>query len=216
MNKIVRNASLFFFILSIVGCQSAYYSAMEKVGKHKRDILIDRVESATDSQKEAKEKFKNALEQFSALVHFDGGELQQQYEMSNDHYHTSKIAAEDVTERIDAIENVAEALFDEWNNELEQFTNQSLKRQSQSRYKETQSRYKTVIRSMRNAEKRMQPVLNALKDNMLYLKHNLNAQAIGELKTEYKVIKQDVERLINEMNNSINKSQTFIDSLKST
>jgi hypothetical protein len=51
---------------------------------------------------------------------------------------------------------------------------------------------------------------------MLYLKHNLNAQAIGELKTEYKLIKQDVERLISEMNNSINKSQTFINSLKST
>ena len=74
----------------------------------------------------------------------------------------------------------------------------------------------TVIKSMRNAEARMQPVLNALKDNMLYLKHNLNAQAIGELKTEYKLIKQDVERLISEMNKSINKSQTFIDSLKTT
>ena len=215
MKNSFRNAFLLFFILSIVGCQSAYYSAMEKVGKHKRDILIDRVESATESQKEAKEEFKNALDQFSALVNFDGGELQQQYEMSNDHYHTSEIAAEDVTERIDAIENVAEALFDEWNNELEQFTNQSLKRQSQSRYRETQSRYTTVIKSMRNAEKRMQPVLNALKDNMLYLKHNLNARAIGELKTEYKVIKKDVERLISEMNNSINRSQIFIKSLKS-
>jgi hypothetical protein len=216
MKTIAINTSFLLLLISIVGCQSAYYSAMEKVGKHKRDILIDRVESATDSQKEAKEKFKSALEQFSALVNFDGGELQQQYEMSNEHYHTSKVAAEDVTTRIDAIENVAEALFDEWNSELELFTNQSLKRQSQSRYRETQSRYTTVIKSMRNAEKRMQPVLNALKDNMLYLKHNLNAQAIGELKTEYKIIKQDVERLINEMNNSINKSQTFIKSLKST
>jgi len=216
MKSITINLSLVFLIFSIVGCQSAYYSAMEKVGKHKRDILIDRVESATDSQKEAKEEFKSALDQFSALVNFEGGELQQQYEMSNDLYHTSKLAAEDVTERIDAIEDVAEALFDEWHNELEQFTNQSLKRQSQSRYKETQNRYTAVIKSMRKAEKRMQPVLNALKDNMLYLKHNLNARAIGELKTEYILIKQDVERLINEMNNSINKSQTFIMSLKST
>jgi hypothetical protein len=216
MKSLKGRISLFFLLLSIAGCQTAYYSAMEKVGKHKRDILIDRVESATDSQKEAKEEFKNALEQFSALVNFDGGELQQQYEISNDHYHTSKVAAEDVTTRIDAIEDVAEALFDEWHSELEQFTNQSLKRQSQSRYRETQNRYASVIKSMRNAEQRMQPILNALKDNMLYLKHNLNARAIGELKTEYKLIKQDVERLINEMNNSINKSQTFIKSLKAT
>jgi hypothetical protein len=207
---------LLTFLLAITGCQSAYYSAMEKVGKHKRDILIDRVESAKDSQKEAKEEFKSALEQFSVLINFDGGELQQQYEISSDQYQTSKEAAEDVTARINAIEDVAEALFNEWNNELEQFTSQSLKRQSQARYRETQRRYSSLINSMRNAEKRMQPVLNALKDNMLYLKHNLNARAIGELKTEYKMIKEDVEQLIHEMNNSINKSQSFIDSLKST
>jgi hypothetical protein len=207
---------LITLLIAISGCQSAYYSAMEKVGKHKRDILIDRVENATDSQEEAKKEFKNALEQFSSLVNFDGGELQQQYEISNDHYHTSKVAAEEVSARINAIEDVAEALFNEWHNELEQFTNQSLKRQSQSRYNETQNRYATVIKSMRNAEKIMQPILNALKDNMLYLKHNLNARAIGELKTEYKLIEQDVERLINEMNNSINQSQTFIKSLKGT
>jgi len=207
---------LLTLLITITGCQSAYYSAMEKVGKHKRDILIDRVESAKDSQKEAKEEFKSALEQFSVLINFDGGELQQQYEISSDQYQTSKEAAEDVTARINAIEDVAEALFNEWHNELEQFTSQSLKRQSQARYRETQRRYSSLINSMRNAEKRMQPVLNALKDNMLYLKHNLNARAIGELKTEYKLIKQDVEKLINEMNNSITKSQTFIDSLKTT
>ncbi|MBA6303144.1 DUF2959 domain-containing protein [Colwellia sp. MB02u-14] len=216
MRGMTINVSLFFLLLSIVGCQSAYYSAMEKVGKHKRDILIDRIESATGSQKEAKKEFKNALDQFSALVNFDGGELQQQYEISNDRYQISKVAADDVTARINAIEDVAEALFNEWHDELDQFTNQSLKRQSQSRYKETQGRYASVIKSMRNAERRMQPILNALKDNMLYLKHNLNARAIGELKTEYKLIKQDVERLINDMNSSINKSQTFIKSLKAT
>lgn len=105
-------------------------------------------------------------------------------------------------------------MFNEWSSELEQFTNQSLKRQSQSRYNKTEKRYTSVIESMRNAEKRMQPILDALKDNMLYLKHVLNARAIGELKIEYKLIEQDVERLINEMNNSINKSQTFIKSLK--
>jgi len=216
MKNTVIKISLFFLLLSVIGCQSAYYSAMEKVGKHKRDILIDRVESATDSQQDAKKEFKDALTQLSTLINFDGGELQQQYEISSEHFHSSMNAAEEVTARIDAIENVAEALFDEWQNELEQFSNQSLKRQSQSRYKETQRRYTSLMKSMRTTEKRMQPILNALKDNMLYLKHNLNARAIGELKSEYKLIKQDVERLINEMNNSISKSQTFIQTLKTT
>ena len=201
--------------IALTGCQSAYYSAMEKIGKHKREILIDRVENAAESQEDAKNEFKNALEQLSSLISFDGGELQTQYQASVEHYEVSKSAADEVSERIDAIENVANALFDEWKEEIEQFSNQGLKRQSQSSLKQTERKYLTLIKAMRNAEKRMSPILNALKDNMLYLKHNLNAQAIGALKAEYQSIKQDVDRLIKDMNSSINHSQSFIQSLKS-
>jgi hypothetical protein len=200
----------------LTGCQTAYYSAMEKVGIHKRDILIDRVEEATESQEEVKEEFKSALEQFSDLIAFDGGELQAQFEQSQAHYEASKQAADEVTTRIDSIENVAQALFDEWQDEIEQYSSASLKRQSKQKLRETERRYQSVVRTMRTAESKMAPVLSALKDNMLYLKHNLNAQAIGALKGEYKNIKQDIDALIREMNNSIKDSQAFIETLKAS
>ncbi|GHE94133.1 DUF2959 domain-containing protein [Thalassotalea profundi] len=201
-------------ILSITACSSAYYSAMEKVGIHKREILIDRVEEATDSQEEAKKEFTSALEQLSTLINFDGGELETQYLQSKSHFEASEQAAQDVSERIDAIENVAQALFTEWQEEIEQYSNQSLKRQSQTKLRQTKSKYNDVIITMQSAEKKMSPVLLALKDNMLYLKHNLNAQAVGALKGEYQSIKRNIDVLIKEMNNSIDDSQAFIDSLK--
>ncbi len=203
-------------ILLLVGCQSAYYSAMEKVGTHKRDILIDRVEEATTSQKEAKEEFISALEQLSQLIAFNGGELQTQYELSKKSFEDSNKAAEEVSERISSIEHVAEALFDEWRDEIDQFSNQSLKRQSKLQLSATENRYLLVIKAMHRAEDKMPPILSALKDNMLYLKHNLNAKAIGALKGEYKVIKQDINNLITQMNRSIKDSQAFIETLKSS
>lgn len=200
--------------LMLVGCQSAYYSAMEKMGNHKRDILIDRVEAATESQEEAKEEFKSALEQLTTLVNFDGGELQTQFELAKDRFEASEKAAQEVTDRIDAIENVAEALFDEWNEEIDQYSNASLKSQSKSQLRQTERRYQSVISAMHNARDTMSPVLAALKDNMLFLKHNLNAKAIGALKGEYKNIQRDVDRLVSQMNRSIQDSKAFIDSLK--
>jgi hypothetical protein len=188
---------------------------MEKVGIHKRQILIDRVEDTATSQEEAKQEFKDALEQLSTLLSFDGGKLQRQYEASVDHYEVSQAAANEVSQHIDDVENVADALFNEWQDEIEQFTNKDFKRKSKTSLVQTQRKYLTVIKSMRNAEKRMFPILDALKDNMLYLKHNLNAQAIGALKGEYQAIKQDIEKLINDMNQSIDHSQNFIKSLKS-
>jgi hypothetical protein len=205
---------LIFVLLILSGCQTAYYSAMEKVGIHKRQILIDRVEDTADSQEQAKQEFKDALTQLSSLISFDGGELQRQYEESEEHYQVSKSAADEVSQRIDAVESVADALFDEWQEEINQFTNKDFKRKSKASLIQTQSKYNRVLKSMRNAESRMFPILSALKDNMLYLKHNLNAQAIGALKVEYRTIKENVEELINDMNRSIDHSQQFIDSLK--
>lgn len=211
---IMRSIALLFIVLSLSACQSAYYSAMEKVGVHKRDIMLDRVEDAKESQQEAQQQFKSALAQLSELINFDGGELAQQYELINDQYEASKAAANDVSKHIEKIEDVAEALFDEWQDEIEQYSSAKLKRQSTLKLKQTQRRYQTLIKAMHKAESKMEPVLAALKDNALYLKHNLNAQAIGALQGEYGSIKRDVESLVKEMNKAIAQSQQFIDLLQ--
>lgn len=40
------------FVLLLSACESAYYDALEKVGVHKREILIDRIEAAQEAQEE--------------------------------------------------------------------------------------------------------------------------------------------------------------------
>ncbi len=214
MNKAFHYFMVIFVVLALSGCQSAYYSTMESLGQHKRDILVDRVENAQESQEEAQEQFKSALDQLSALIEFDGGDLQSQYETTLSQYEASEKAAQDVTNRIESIENVAQALFDEWADEIEQYSSAKLKRQSQSKLANTQRKYQKLIKAMRRAESKMAPVLSALKDNTLYLKHNLNAKAIGALENEFLDIKSDVNALIKEMSNAINESESFISTLK--
>lgn len=200
--------------LALSGCQSAYYAAWEKLGVEKRDILVDRVEDARETQQDAQEQFSSALEQFSTLINYDGGELQRVYEQLSDEYDSSKSAAENVTARINSVENVAEALFDEWQNELENYTNANLRRDSERQLKDTRRRYENLLKSMRRVERSMDPVLASLQDNVLYLKHNLNANAVGALQGELQSISQNVSRLIQEMNAAIAQSDEFIKSIK--
>lgn len=214
VNYMKKYMLIAFTTIAVMGCQSAYYSAMEKVGVHKRDIMLDRVENAQTAQEDAQQQFKSALDQLSQLINYDGGDLAAQYELVNDQYEASKSSAEEVESRIVAIENVADALFDEWNDEIQQYSSASLKQQSQQKMKKTQRNYQSLIKSMYRAKDRMAPVLAALKDNSLYLKHNLNAQAIGALQGEYKTIKRDVESLVAEMSKAIEQSQQFIDLLQ--
>ena len=212
--KVALAATLAISTLSLSGCQSAYYGAMEKVGYHKRDIMVDRVQDAKESQEEAQQQFSSALEEMQALLAFDGGNLEKAYNKAKDEYESAQSAADDVSNRINKVEDVAEALFEEWQSEIDEISKASLRRNSTSKLKETQRSYQSLVKSMSRAEAKMPPILTAMKDNMLYLKHNLNAQAIGAIKGEFTNLQTDISSLINEMNKSIAESNKFIKSME--
>ncbi|MFN2273827.1 MAG: DUF2959 domain-containing protein [Anaerolineales bacterium] len=212
--SLLRTAALLLLIPVLAACQSAYYEAAEKVGYHKRDILVDRVEDSRDAQLDAEEQFQSALEQLSALTNFDGGDLEKMYNKVADEYEDADEAAAEVRERIDGVEDVAEALFEEWETEIGQYSSTKLKADSQAKLRETKVRYDGMITAMRRSEAKMDPVLAALHDNVLYLKHNLNARAVASLKVELGDIEQDIEALIQEMRKSIDASNAFIDTLR--
>lgn len=212
--RLLLRSALLFTALVLSGCESTYYDAMEQMGVHKREILIDRIEDAQTAQEEGQEQFKDALEQFQAVVGFDGGDLEDVYNQLNDEYESSVDAAETISDRIAAVESVADALFSEWEGELEEFSNASLRRDSQRQLNQTRQRYDRLMKSMRSAEKTIDPVLSSLKDNVLYLKHNLNARAIASLKGELNNVNEDVSALIDAMQIAINESSAFIEQMQ--
>ena len=197
------------------GCSSVYYNAMEKIGYAKRDLLVSRVDDTRKAQGEAKEQFASALEHFLAVTKVDGGELQRKYDDLNREYGKSEAAAKEVHERIAAVEDVAEALFREWKQELSQYSNASLRGESQRQLDATRRRYDDLMRLMRRASDRMDPVLATFKDQVLFLKHNLNARAIASLDSTSRTLEADISRLIADMETSIRESEAFIKSLKS-
>jgi SMC interacting uncharacterized protein involved in chromosome segregation len=201
-------------VVVLTGCQSAYYGAMEKVGIHKRDILVDRVDEARDAQTDAQEEFKSALQRLDELLKFDGGELEARYNALNDDYESSKAAAERVYDRIEAIDDVAQALFDEWQEELGMYSNNAMRRESERSLRETERRYTSLLQSMERAADTMEPVLEKLQDNVLYLKHNLNAKAVDAIRGEYRSLRSDVDVLIREMETAIQESNAFIEAMK--
>jgi len=202
------------FIFSLGACSSMYYSGLEKMGVPKRDVMVYRVEKARDTQEETKKQFKSALEQFTAVTNFKGGDLEATYNKLNGEYEASVNKANEVKKRINDIEDVSEALFEEWENEITQYSNLSLKRSSQNKLGVTKTQYQSLIKSMKNAESKIEPILVVFKDQVMYMKHNLNAQAISSLKGELGSIKSDVSNLVAAMEKSINEANAFIKTME--
>jgi Protein of unknown function (DUF2959) len=213
-DRSVRTLRYALVVALISACSSSpYYNAMERLGFPKRDILVDRVEEARDSKEQAAEQFKDALEKFIAVTGAKGGALQEKYDQLESEYEQSEARATDVHRRVVGVEDVAEALFDEWEAELDQYTSAPLRRKSERQLQQTRAQYSQLIRAMKRAEVKMDPVLAAFRDQVLFLKHNLNARAIASLKGNLASIESDIAVLIREMEASIREANRFIDAM---
>lgn len=218
---IYKKMNSFFFaflistiaIVSFSGCTTIYYNAWEKLGKEKRDILRDRIKDAESEQKEASKQFKDALTHIRALYGSNGSDLEKTYDKVSSDYDNSKDKAEALKNRIAKVEEVAGDLFDEWEKEIKEMSNDNLRDDSRHKLKQTKAHYAEMHTAMKKAESSMAPVLTAFRDQVLYLKHNLNAQAVGTLGKEYKSIEKDINELVERMDESMRKSSEFTSNL---
>ncbi len=200
--------------LLLGACSSAYYGTLEKFGVYKRDILVDRVQEGKEQQAEAQEQFLTTFERFKKLSGVDLGELEDMYERVENDFERCQDEADAVHERISSIETVAEDLFTEWEDEIEQISSPELRAKSRESLEETTARYEQLIAAMKRAEAKMEPVLVSFRDQILFLKHNLNARAIASLEQTVASIEDDVERLIADMQASIREADAFIGSIE--
>ena len=204
-------------LLSLSACgtvQKAQYSALEKVGIHKRDILVDRIEATTETQEDTKKQFQSAYEELASLVTVDDAGLEKKYKKMAKAVAKSEDKAEELEERIASVDEVANALFSEWKAELGEYQSASLRQASEKNLRITEQRYALLYQKMQASQKRVEPVLKVLQDNTLYLKHNLNARAINGLSNEVLLIEGKVAELIKQMEVSINESNQFVKSMR--
>jgi hypothetical protein len=205
LNLIIR-----FFLKKI---RTACYSARESIGAHKRDIVVYKVEQTCISLNETRNEFENALEQFKNLAHINETSLEHRYNLLNRQYQFCRSKSDTVSARIRAIEEVSEALFVEWENELNEYTNRALRNSSKQQLKAARQNYARLIKAMHKAESKIQPVLAAFKDQVLHLKHNLNARAIAALQHELIEISIDISQLIYAMELTIAEASHFVSAL---
>ncbi len=208
-------ASSFALSLALLAgsCTSSYYGVMEKFGHAKRDILVDRVEDGRDAQQDAKQEFQSALDSFKSVTGLATGDLENLYTRLNGNYADCSDSVDSVKERIESIEVVAGDLFSEWKQEIREIQSPDQRAKSEAMRKETLRQYDDVIAAMKRAESKMQPVLVDFKDRVLFLKHNLNANAIASLKGDLSSIEGNVGDLIKEMEDSIAEAERFIGSM---
>jgi hypothetical protein len=194
--------------------RNAGYAAYEMVGVQKRDLLKKRINETRDEQKEAGEQFADSLEKLQKMYGLKGGKLESQYKRVKSSFDDSKEKVAEVKNARRKMETVADDLFREWEGEIDDIQTPEFKNKSRAKLQQTRSRFNELNRDLTASEAKMDPVLTRLNDHVLYLKHNLNAQSIAQLKTENARIENDIQNLIKDMNRSIGQADAFIKTIE--
>jgi len=204
---------LVVFCIFFASCAQLYYKAQEKIGNEKRDILVDRIKKGREDQEKAKEQYKSTLEAFQAATGFKGGRTEEVYKKLKKEYDEAAGHTKKVSDRINSIEQVSDDMFNEWEKELSGMRNGELRNRSNVMLKATRRRYTELIRKMKAVEAKAKPVLKAFEDQVLYIKHNLNANAIASLKDNVLKMDADVQTLIRDIEIATKEADAFIASL---
>lgn len=208
--QISRRAALLVAAAALSGCASVQYSALEKVGIHKRDILVDRVEDTRDAQSETQEQLVSAYEELSELIGHDGGELEEGYERLSKRVDRSQDAIDDLDDHLGDIDRVSEDLFEEWESELDLYTSSTLRADQEQKLGLARRQFAGMRQKMQKARDRVDPVMAVLSDNVLFLKHSLNAQALAALRGQATILEGQVDALIRDMKTAIDEADAFI------
>ena len=206
--------TLLLLAMCCAGCRNLYYSAWEKLGKEKRDLLQSKVQQVRDDQGAAAQQLKDALTRLQELYGAQGTDLEKTYKKLQSDYESSVSKAATVRSRIRQMDQIAHDLFAEWQKEADSIGTASLRQSSLDKLEQTRTRYAALYTTTTRAEQNIEPVLSKFHDYVLYLKHNLNAQAMGTIQTEARSIQGDINKLIADMHASIQEADTFIKATK--
>jgi len=206
----VRLLPLLYAAVLLAGCDIIDLS---QFWTEPRELLIENVAAARDAQQETVEQFKTTMEEFKSVTDFDGGDLEREFNQLNAAFQKSEDAVKTIHRKINHVESAANALMKQWKEELAQYHDPSLRARSERQLEETKLKAARLIDAMRRAEAKTKPVLDVFRDQVLFLKHDLNMQAISSLDSHTVSIEADVASLIQEMEASIEEANRFIDEM---
>jgi len=205
--RAVAAVLVYVFLIFIVGCGNAYKAS----GQYKRELLLNRIEKARQCHDQAREQFEVVLANYTSIIDGKGGDIRTKYNKLNRECKRAESIDEDMSKRIKEVEKVGKPLFRDWEDELNQYQDEQLRRTSEEQLDLTRSKYLKCIHSIKACQAKVKDVIALINDQILFLSHNLNSKALTTFKKDTSYLKDEISGLVKQMQNAVKETETFID-----
>ena len=193
-------ATLAPLLLALGACQtSPYYAALEAVGVENRELLVDRVSDTRGSIGRAETEMQRLMRVYRETADADPNNIEGAYERLDDAYDDATGRVRGVENDIEAMKQVADDTFAEWERELALYQDAQLRAESAARLEEMRGRYAALERTLDEVQQSLDPVLFAFRDRVLYLKRNMNVATLADMKTQAPGLTEEVRSALAEL-----------------
>lgn len=189
-------------LLLVSGCASVEKAVSTRFGLHRQDTLVRELHAAREAHLVAQDQFAVATEAFDWMLEPEEEiPLRQRYEDLSREFVRTEFRAAEMRDATDRLERAARAYFMDWEDRLYEYADPVIRNTSRRQLDTTRQEYEEAVGHVRRTEVRTNRVLDALGDQVRYLRHNLNHQALAalrnpaiELQLEMKDLLEELER----------------------
>ena len=200
-------------VAALAGCKSSttVVKAMDTIGFEKREMLKDRLQEARDAQVAAKQQLQSALYTLRRMDTVAPTEMADLHDDLESEVNKTEDEIDDLNDNIQSVESVAQVMFEDWQEDLAKYEDQQLRQKSQEELRQTQQNYNAMIAQLKSTHEKLVSLVPALKDQVLYVEHSINAGVKPQESEKLDDVREQVSSLIEELEGSIDRTQRFIE-----
>ena len=183
-------------------------------GVKQTEKLVSKANDTVGSIRAAKQQIKDTLVAYNLLVGNKVEDPKKTYkDLQKGIENTDKKVA-DVDQKVAAMQKEADLLFADWASNLASISSEELRKRSEERLNETRERYNGILAAGDKAGKVFNPFIASLKDQVVYLGHDLNPSALASLKPDADKLNKEAEVLFKKIDETVDEASGYITSLK--
>jgi hypothetical protein len=213
---LIAGGLLLFVVLLSAGCGTMQRATGERFSLARQDQLVSQLGVAAGTHRNAHDQVIRASEAYEVLFQplQEGGTYRERYDVLGVEFTRTEQRVREMGEATKRLERMARDYFVDWEARLYEFADPTIREASRRQLDGSRREYERILTDVRRTQARAERVTNAFGDQVRFLRHNLNQQALSALQQPAIELQLEFQDLLTEMDSAAEALDYFAASLR--
>jgi hypothetical protein len=183
-------------------------------GVKQTEKLLKQAGETVKAVSEGRAQVQKTLDTYNSLVQGKAEDPKKAYKNLQKEMERCDDRVADVQRKRDEMQVEADKYFGDWNSSLAGISDPGLRKQSEDRLSKARAQYDGILEATEAAGADFKPFMTSLKDQVVYLGHDLNPAALKSLAGTASKLNGDATALFGKIDGAVSKANSYITAFK--